>query len=147
MKKSVVKNLLVLTMVSAILTPAFAASWERVGNGHYVDSTSIEAKSTPGTFTFKTKYIASGAPLEVINGKEIWSIKTESYIDCATNYAKTLSYTAYDSNEKKVASGENVGKQWYDIHRPGTRAYEAFEFVCTDKYINKWDGYDRFWWY
>ena len=94
-----------------------------------------------------TKYVASGSPLEVINGRDVWTIKTNSFVDCTVNYAKTVSYSAYDNRGHVVTTGRNVGKQWYDINTPESRAYESYAFVCTDKYINSWRGYDNLWYY
>ena len=95
----------------------------------------------------QTKYDAVGTPLEVVNGRDVWSIKTNSYVDCTSNYAKTVSYSAYDSRGWLITTGRNVGKQWYDINNPGSRAYESYAFVCTDKYLNTWRGYDSLWLY
>ncbi|MCQ2754789.1 MAG: hypothetical protein MJ231_07055, partial [bacterium] len=99
------------------------------------------------TYTMLTKYVASGSPLEVINGRDVWSIRTNSYVDCTTNFAKTVSYSAYDKNGRIVTTGRNVGKHWYDINTPGSRAYESYAFVCTDKYLRSYPRYADLWYY
>jgi len=129
------------------VAPAFAASWVRIGDGHYIDADSIRPSTNYGTYTMNTKYLAGSTPLEVINGKSIYTIKTSSYVDCTSNYAKTVSYSAYDKNGRLVSSGRNIWKQWCDINNPGSRAYESYAFVCTDKYLRDRDGYQALWWY
>ena len=147
MKKVLVKTLCVAMCVLTTLAPSFATNWVRIGNGHYIDSDSIRPSNNYGTYTMLTKYVASGTPLEVVNGRDIWTIKTNSFVDCAANYAKTVSYSAYDERGRVVTTGRNVGKQWYDINNPGSRAYESYAFVCTDRYLNSWRGYDNLWLY
>jgi len=147
MKKGLLSGVFALALIAATAVPTFAASWVRIGEGHYIDADSIRPSTNYGTYTMLTKYIASGSPLEIIDGKEIWTIKTNSFVDCTTNYAKTVSYTAYDSRDKVVTTGRNVWKQWYGIDRPGSRAYESYAFVCTDKYLDTHKGYGNLWWY
>lgn len=147
MKKFMCKSILILLVLALTYIPAHATNWVRIGDGHYVDADSIAPTDRHGAFTLKTKYIASGEPLEIMHGKEIWTIRTNSYVDCVSNYAKTISYAAYDKRERVVSSSRHVGKQWYEINRPGTRAYESYEFVCTDNYINAWHDYDSLWKY
>ena len=95
----------------------------------------------------KTRYLTTAVPLETINGRDVFEIKTNSFVDCTSNYAKTVSYSAYDNKGRLVTTGRNVGKQWYDINNPGSRAYESYAFVCTDKYLDSWNGYDTLWMY
>lgn len=147
MRKKFFRGFLVLALVAMTYVPAFATNWVRIGNGHYIDSDSIRPSNNYGTYTMRTKYIASGTPLEVINGKDVWTIKTNSFVDCTANYAKTISYSAYDKNGKVVTTGRNIWKQWYDIHNPGSRAYESYAFVCTDKYLDSRSDYVNLWWY
>ena len=106
------KGLLAFAAVALALTPAFATSWVRIGDGHYIDSDSIKPSANYGTYTMVTKYIANDSPLEVINGTGVWTIKTNSFVDCTSNYAKTVSYTAYDSRGRVVTTGRNIAKQW-----------------------------------
>ena len=147
MKKTLLRSLLALTLVASTLVPALAENWVRIGDGHYIDAESVRQSTNYGTYTMRTKYISSGAPLEVINGRDIWTIKTNSYVDCTANYAKTVTYTAYDKIGRIVATGRGIGKQWYDINNPGSRAYESYAFVCTDRYLHERPGYDSLWLY
>lgn len=137
--------LLGLLLTSA--TPVFAQNWVQIGDGHYIDSQSIKSTSTYGAFTYDTKYLAKNSPLEYIGSRGVWTIKTHSYIDCRSAYAKTLSYIALDSNERIIASEKNIGKQWFGINNPGTRGYESYAFVCTDQYVNKYPNYNSMWMY
>ena len=146
MKKNLLK-LLLISAFAAVSVPAFATNWIAIGEGHYIDADSIRPASNYGTYTMLTKYQASGTPLEVVNGRDIWTIKTNSFVDCTSNYAKTVSYSAYDSKGRVVTTGRSVGKQWYGINNPGSRAYESYAFVCTDKYLDSWRGYDSLWMY
>lgn len=142
------KTLLTLGFMSLLVVPAFATNWVLIGDGHYIDTDSITPSTVYGGYTYTTEYLSSnGNPLEVINGKDIHQIITHSYIDCRANYAKTITYTAYDRNRKIVVNGRSVGKNWYDINTPGSKAYESYNFVCTDKYINARKGYNPLWWY
>ena len=147
MKKGLLKCLFATMIVAVSLMPAMATNWVKIGDNHYIDADSVRRSSTYGTYTMLTKYIATGTPLEVMNGRDVWSIKTNSYIDCTTNYAKTISYSAYDKFGHTVASARNIGKQWYDINSPGSRAYESYSFVCSDRYLNVRPGYDPLWLY
>lgn len=147
MKKGFLKGFLVLAAVAITYVPAFATNWVNIGPNHYIDSDSIKPSTNYGTYTMKTKYVSPTGPLEVINGRNVYTIRTNSFVDCTSNYAKTISYTAYDRNGSTIASGRNVGKHWYDIDHPGSRAYETYAFVCTDKYINSWRGHNALWWY
>ncbi len=147
MKKKICRAFLVAAVTAMSLVPAFATTWVRIGDGHYIDADSVKPSNSYGAYTMKTKYVASGSPLEVINGRNVWKITTNSYVNCPTNFAKTVSYTAYDKNNKVVTTGRNVGKHWYDIHNPGSRAYESYAFVCTDKYLNSRPDYVDLWWY
>ena len=142
MKINLVKSLVAMT-----LAPAFAVNWVRIGDRHYIDADSIRPSNSYGTYTMKTKYLGAGSPLEIINGRDIWTIKTNSFVDCTSNYAKTISYSAYDKNGAVVTTSRNVWKQWFDINNPGSRAYESYAFVCTDKYLDSRAGYGNLWWY
>lgn len=145
--KKMLKSLLAVSMLSMSLVPAFATNWVRIGTNHYIDSDSIRPAANYGTYTMRTRYSTTVTPLETINGRDIFEIKTNSFVDCTSNYAKTVSYSAYDNRGRLVTTGRNVGKQWYDINNPGSRAYESYAFVCTDKYLNSWRGYDDLWMY
>ncbi len=145
--KKMFKSLLALSVLSMSLVPAFATNWVRIGTNHYIDSDSIKPSTNYGTYTMKTRYLTTAVPLETINGRDIYEIKTNSFVDCTSNYAKTVSYSAYDNNGRLVTTGRNVGKQWYNINNPGSRAYESYAFVCTDKYLDSWEGYDTLWMY
>ena len=147
MKKFMFKGALVLAVAAMALTPAFATNWVKIGNNHYIDSDSIKPSAAYGTYTMRTKYVGTNSPLEIINGRDIWTIKTNSFVDCTSHYAKTVSYSAYDRRGSLVSSGRNVWKQWYDINNPGSRAYESYAFVCTDKYLDAREGYGQLWWY
>lgn len=147
MMKNVFKGLLVLSILAVSYVPAFATNWVRIGDKHYIDSDSVRPSTNYGTYTMRTKYLASGTPLEVINGRDIYTIKTNSFVDCTSNYAKTISYSAYDRKGSLVTTGRNVWKQWYDINTPGSRAYESYAFVCTDKYLDDRPGYGAMWLY
>lgn len=134
-------------LLSLLVSPAMATNWFQIGQGHFIDSHSIKPANDYGTYTFDTKYTANAKPLEYVDGHGIWTIKTHSYIDCRNSYAKTLSYVGLDSNEKKVASNNNIGKQWFGIDNPGSKAYESYVFVCTDKYLKVREGYHPLWMY
>lgn len=148
MKKSKALKLFVsLAVIATISLPAFARNWVQIGDGHYIDTDTIRPSSPVGSYTFETKYLArNGAPLEVINGRKVWTVKTKSYIDCRSAYGKTLSYTALDADDRTIVSGNSVHKQWLNIGS-GTRASDSYEFVCTDRYLNTRPGYDALWWY
>ena len=147
MKNLLSKMFTALFVLSIAFTPSFATNWVRIGDGHYIDSDSIRPSTSYGTYTMATKYLASGTPLEVMNGRDVWTIKTNSFVDCTSNYAKTISYSAYDKRGHVVATGRNIWKQWYDINNPGSRAYESYAFVCTDKYLQVRKDYEPLWWY
>ncbi len=147
MKRSMLKSVVAFAIIALTCAPSFATNWVRIGTNHYIDSDSIRPSTNYGTYTMRTKYLGGSEPLEVINGRNIYTIKTNSFVDCTSNYAKTISYSAYDRSGRVVTTGRNVWKQWYDINRPGSRAYESYEFVCTDKYLDHRDGYGSFWWY
>ena len=146
MKSFIMKGLCAIALC-AFAVPAFAYDWVQIGAGHYIDASSIRPASNYGTYTMLTKYVASGNPLEVINGRDVWTIRTNSFVDCTTNFAKTVSYTAYDKNGRVVTTGRNVGKHWYDINNPGSRAYESYSFVCTDRYLRQHPNYADLWYY
>ena len=139
--------LLVLIVAAMAISPAFAMNWIQIGEGHYIDVDSIRSSTQYGSFTFDTQYLGNSAPLEEIDGKKVWTIKTNSYIDCRNGYAKTITYTALDGENKVVVRGKNVQKQWLNINTPGNKAYESYAFVCTDRYVNSYPRYNRFWWY
>jgi len=139
--------LLIGLIVATFASPAFAKNWVQIGDGHYIDAESIRPTAYYGSYTMDTKYLGKSSPLEVVNNIPIWTIKTHSYIDCKAAYAKTLSYTALDGNERVVVSDKNIGKQWFGINNPGSRAHESYLFVCTDKYLNVRPGYRNLWWY
>ena len=141
------KALMALSLVGLLAAPALATNWLQIGPGHYIDSHSVKPANDYGTYTFDTKYLAKEKPLEYVNNQGVWTIHTHSYIDCRNAYGKTLSYTALDSNEKKLVSNNNIGKQWFGINNPGSKAYESYLFVCTDKYLNEREGYNPLWWY
>lgn len=147
MKNGMLKSVVAFAIIAMTCAPSFATNWVRIGANHYIDADSIKPSTNYGTYTMRTKYLANNEPLEVINGHNIWTIKTNSFVDCTSNYAKTISYSALDRSGRVITTGRNVWKQWYDINRPGSRAYESYEFVCTDKYLDSRDGYGRFWWY
>ncbi len=134
-------------IMTLLASPALARNWVQIGDGHYIDAESIRPTAYYGSYTMDTKYIARNTPLEVVNNVPIWTIKTHSYIDCKSAYAKTLSYTALDSNDRTVITDRNIGKQWFGINNPGSRANESYLFVCTDKYLNVRPGYRELWWY
>ena len=147
MKKRNVACLLgTLILVSALSLPAFAKNWIQIGDGHYIDVDSIRQSSTYGAYTFDTKYLGKGAPLEVINGRKVWTIKTKSYIDCKSAYGKTLSYSALDADDRTIVSGNSVYKQWINIGGNG-RGAESYDFVCTDRYLDVRPGYHSLWLY
>ena len=145
--KNLLKCFLVLAVVAMTYVPAFATNWVRIGDRHYIDADSIRPATNYGTYTMRTKYVGGNTPLEVINGRDVYTIKTNSYVDCTSNYAKTVSYSAYDRKGSVVSTGRNVWKQWYDVNNPGSRAYESYAFVCTDKYLDARPGYENLWWY
>ena len=97
MKKKLLKSVLALSIAMVTLTPAFATNWVRIGTNHYIDSDSIRPAANYGTYTMRTRYLTTVTPLETINGRDIFEIKTNSFVDCTTNYAKTVSYSAYDN--------------------------------------------------
>ncbi len=146
-KNSCVKAFLVFALIAMTSVPVFAKNWIQIGEGHYIDVDSIRPASTYGAYNYTTKYLAKSVPLDKAYGREIWTLTTSSYIDCRSNYAKTISYTGLDANDNKVVSGRKVGKQWFGINNPGSRAYESYAFICTDKYLHVHPGYNRFWWY
>ena len=147
MKKNFWKRFLPLALIMVLCTPVFATNWVRIGNGHYVDSDSVRPAADYGTYTMRTKYISSDEPLEEINGKDIWTIKTDSFVDCRANFAKTIAYTAYDKKDRVAASGKNMCKHWQEIQRPGSRPHEIYSYVCTDAYLNRRPDYVDLWWY
>ncbi len=147
MKFDLLKKFVVLGVIVLTCAPSFATNWVKIGANHYIDSDSIRPSTNYGTYTMRTKYTTNAGPLEVINGRNIYTINTNSFIDCTSNYAKTVSYSALDRSGRVVASGRNVWKQWYDINRPGSRAYESYEYVCSDKYLDTRSGYDTLWYY
>ena len=147
MKKSLLKAFAIFAVVAISSVPAFARNWVQIGDGHYIDADSIRPSNNYGTYTFDTKYLAKNVPLERINGADIWTIKTSSYVDCANTYAKTLSYTALDGNDKVVATDRKIGKQWFGVNNPSSKAYESYAFVCTDKYLRVRPYYSPLWWY
>lgn len=136
-----------MSLMAMSLTPALATNWVKIGINHYIDADSVRPSTNYGTYTMRTKYLGINAPLEVINGRDVWTIKTNSFVDCTSNYAKTISYSAYDRKGSVVSTGRNVWKQWYDINTPGSRAYESYAFVCTDKYLDAREGYGSMWLY
>ena len=141
------KLLLTLSVFGMLFSPAMATNWIQIGPGHYIDSHSIKPANDYGTYTFDTKYLAKDKPLEYVNNQGVWTIKTHSYMDCRNSYAKTLSYTALDGNEKRLIVDKNIGKQWFGINNPGSKAYESYLFICTDKYLKDREGYHPLWWY
>lgn len=145
--KNLLKCFLVLAVAATTYVPAFATNWVRIGDKHYIDSDSIRPSTNYGTYTMRTKYVGGNTPLEVINGRDVYTIRTNSFVDCTSNYAKTVSYSAYDRKGSVISTGRNVWKQWYDINNPGSRAYESYAFVCTDKYLDARPGYENLWWY
>lgn len=148
MKKNLhLKTFLTLSIIAMTSLSAFAQNWIQIGERHYIDADSIKPASTYGAYNMYTKYLAKNNPLEKINGREVWTITTYSYIDCRSAYAKTIAYTALDADDNKIVSGQKVGKQWYGINNPGSKAYESYAFVCTDKYLHHYPGYNRLWWY
>lgn len=146
-KTKMVKMFALLALVATATIPAFAKNWVQIGNGHYIDVDSIKPSSTYGAYTFDTKYLAqNGIPLEVINGRKVWTIKTKSYIDCKSAYGKTISYSALDADDRTIVSGNSVHKQWLNIGTSG-RASESYDFVCTDRYLDVRPGYQSLWLY
>ena len=123
MKKIVFLLLGIITMTSV---PAFAVSWIKIGEGHYIDVDSIRPSQTYGSYTFDTKYLSTGSPLEEINGRKVYTINTNSFMDCRTFYGKTLTYTGLDEAGRVVVRGRDVQKQWNEINAPGSRAYESY---------------------
>ena len=145
--KSMLKVLTALFVGVLVAAPALATNWVLIGDGHYIDTDSIRPAGY-GVYNYNTEYLSrDNRPLEVVNGKEIYTITTQSYIDCRANFATTVSYTGYDKNKKAVVSGSRVGKQWYGINEPGSRAYDSYRYVCTDKYIQARPDYNPLWWY
>lgn len=147
MKSKLLKGMLTFAVMALVSIPAFSMSWIQIGDGHYIDVDSVRPATEYGTYTFDTQYLGVNTPLEEINGQQVWTIRTNSFIDCRNAYGKTLTYTALDANNKVVTRGRNVQKQWLDIRTPGNRAYESYSFVCTDRYINNYPRYHRLWWY
>lgn len=147
MKKSRVLGLFVaLVMVATISAPAFARNWVQIGDRHYIDTDSIRPTSNYGAYTFKTKYMAKDYPLEEVNGRKVWTVITNSYIDCKSAYGKTISYTALDANDRTIVSNSRIYKQWLNIGR-GTNASESYDFVCTDRYLRHYPEYNGLWLY
>lgn len=136
-----------LVATVAMAVPAFAVNWIQIGPNHYIDSDSIRRSHDYGTYTFDTRYVGEYEPLEEINGKKVWTINTNSYIDCRNAYGKTLTYTALDKDYKVVARGKDIQKQWYALNTPGGRGNESFVFVCSDRYLDRYHNYHRMWWY
>ena len=134
-------------LVAMTAVPAFAVSWAKIGEGHYIDVDSIRPSQAYGSYTFDTKYLSTGEPLEEINGKKVYTINTNSFMDCRTSYGKTLTYTGLDEAGRVVVRGRDVQKQWNEINAPGSRAYETFLFVCSDRYLQQYPRYNRLWWY
>lgn len=145
-KRKIIGLFSALALVAVISLPAFAKNWVQIGDGHYIDVDSIRQSSTYGSYTFDTKYLGKGVPLEVINGRKVWTIKTRSYIDCKSAYGKTLSYTALDADDRTIVSGNSVYKQWLNIGAGG-RGSESYDFVCTDRYLDARPGYHSLWLY
>lgn len=148
MRKTKIATLVVSLVVLATASlPAFAKNWVQIGDGHYIDVDSIKPSSNYGSYTFDTKYLArNGVPLEVINGRKVWTVKTRSYIDCKSAYGKTISYSALDADDRTIVLGSNIYKQWLNIGKSG-RASESYNFVCTDRYLDVRPGYHAIWWY
>lgn len=140
------KILSAIALIALLAGPALAKNWIEIGERHYIDADSIRQSTNYGTYTFDTKYLAKDTPLEILNGRQVWTVKTYSYIDCPNAYAKTLSYTAYDADDNKIGANRYIQKQWYNI-AGGGRGSEAYTFICTDKYLNKYPGYHKLWWY
>jgi hypothetical protein len=147
MKRILTAGFLGIFAAMIVAAPVFAVNWVRIGEGHYIDSDSIRPSTTYGSFTFDTRYLGGNSPLEEINGKKVWTINTNSYIDCKSAYGKTLTYTALDKDYKVVMRGKNVQKQWYGMDTPGSRGNESYTFVCTDRYLDRYHDYHRMWWY
>ena len=146
MKKRVLSVVASFMLLAAIALPALAKDWVQIGDRHYIDADSIKQASDYGTYTYTTKYMAKDFPLEEINGRKVWTIKTNSYMDCKSAYAKTISYTAYDADDKVIVTNNYVHKQWININS-GSRASDSYEFICSDKYLNKRPYYNSLWLY
>lgn len=147
MKKIYQKMCLGLLSFVLATVPVLATNWVQIGQGHYIDADSVKQSSSFATYTYNTKYLGKSVPLEKLDGHDIWTIKTFSYMDCRQAYAKTLSYTALDANERIVNSSKNIGKQWFGVNTPGSKGYESWAFICTDKYLHNYPGYNNIWWY
>lgn len=147
MKKTTAFKFLALFAALMVSVPVFAVNWVKIGDGHYIDSDSIRPSNAYGSYTFDTRYVGEGAPLEEIDGKKIWTINTNSFIDCRSAYGKTLTYTALDKDYRVVVRGKNVQKQWIGMNTPGNRGHESFSFVCSDRYLDRYQHYHRMWWY
>ena len=148
MKKEALKKLMLGFFASVLLmAPVSAQNWVQIGDNHYIDAHSIKPTSAYGTYTYNTRYLGTNAPLERIGGQDIWTVKTSSYMDCRNAYAKTLSYTALNMNNRTVVSDRDIGKQWFGINNPGSRAYESYLFICTDRYLNLRPNYSPLWLY
>ena len=147
MKKIVVSGIYAFLIVFAMAIPSFSVNWVRIGSGHYIDSDSIRPSDAVGTYTFDTRYVGEDQPLEEIDGRKVWTINTNSYIDCKTAYGKTLTYTALDKDYKVIIRGKNVQKQWLGLDSAGVRGNDTYAFVCTDRYIDRYHRYNRMWWY
>ena len=147
MLKKVLNLMLTLSIIAGMSVPAMAVSWTDVGRGMYIDSDSIKPGNTYGTDTFDSKAQATNAPFETINGRKIWMVQGNLYVDCRSGYLKERSYKAYDANNNVVISKKNSVKEWFNINA-NNKPYGLYAYVCGEPYQRYRAGrYYPSWWY
>lgn len=147
MKNTCITKLLTgIVLIVTMSSPAFAVKWEQVGEGHYIDTDSIRESYDPGTYTFITKFMAKSYPLETINNQEVWGVKTKTYVDCRSSYAKMMSYIPLNQNYKAITPKRLTSKQWVNIDS-GNVVYEPYSYVCREVFESPEFEYRNLWSY
>lgn len=145
------KSLLVLGLAGLFTLPALAADWVQVSPHKYVDAASIKPSNAYGTFTFKSKAVASGVPFERHDGRDVWQVNGSMYVNCRSGYLREVSYTLFDSDNKTIYSNKSSGNDWRNVG-PGSPVHDLFEYVCRTSERYDWRRYDAYpgyyykWW-
>lgn len=139
------KILLVLSVLVVGSISANAADWEPVGQGQYVDASSVRPAAQYGTFTFKSKAIAKDSPFSTQDGRSVWQINGDMYVDCRAAYVKEVSYSTFDEDNKVIRNKRSSSNQWTNV-TPNQKAYELYSYVCGAPYARYRNDYNR-WWY